>query len=85
VLVPYPHATGDHQTANASWMADGGAALVVADAALTPERLRAEVDSITSDPQRLTAMASASARLARPNAARDVAQAVLAAANSSIR
>jgi UDP-N-acetylglucosamine--N-acetylmuramyl-(pentapeptide) pyrophosphoryl-undecaprenol N-acetylglucosamine transferase len=80
VLVPYPHATADHQTANARWMQQGGAASVIADAALTPERLRAEVDAILLDPQRLAAMAAASARLARPDAACDVARAVLAAA-----
>jgi len=80
VLVPYPHATADHQTANARWMQQGGAASVIADAALTPERLRAEVDAILLDPQRLAAMAAASARLARPDAARDVAHAVLASA-----
>ena len=31
VLVPYPYATGDHQTANAKWMADAGAAVIVPD------------------------------------------------------
>ena len=30
ILVPYPHATADHQTANARWMADAGAATIVA-------------------------------------------------------
>jgi UDP-N-acetylglucosamine--N-acetylmuramyl-(pentapeptide) pyrophosphoryl-undecaprenol N-acetylglucosamine transferase len=53
---------------------------VIADAALTPERLRAEIDAILGDPERLAAMAAASAALARPDAARDVARAVLAAA-----
>ena len=77
VLVPYPHATGDHQTANARWMADGGAASVIPDAELTPERLRAEVDAILLDAAGSRAMAAASARLARPDAARDVARAVL--------
>ena len=38
VLIPYPHASADHQTTNARWMADAGAAVVVADAELTPER-----------------------------------------------
>ena len=80
VLVPYPHATADHQAGNARWMQEGGAAVVIADAELTPERLRAEVDAILLDPARLGAMAAASARLARPDAARDVARAVLAAA-----
>jgi UDP-N-acetylglucosamine--N-acetylmuramyl-(pentapeptide) pyrophosphoryl-undecaprenol N-acetylglucosamine transferase len=81
VLVPYPHATADHQTANARWMVEGGAATVIADAALTPEGLRAAVDAILLDPARLREMAAASARLARPDAARDVAHAVLAAAS----
>jgi UDP-N-acetylglucosamine--N-acetylmuramyl-(pentapeptide) pyrophosphoryl-undecaprenol N-acetylglucosamine transferase len=80
VLVPYPHATADHQTANARWMLDGGAAVALADGELTPERLRAEVDAVLLDPERLAAMAAASARLARPDAARDVARAVLGAA-----
>jgi UDP-N-acetylglucosamine--N-acetylmuramyl-(pentapeptide) pyrophosphoryl-undecaprenol N-acetylglucosamine transferase len=83
LLVPYPHATGDHQTANARWMERGGAATVLGDAELTPERLRAEVDEIMLDPARLAAMAAASARLARPHAARDVAEAVLAVAGPS--
>jgi UDP-N-acetylglucosamine--N-acetylmuramyl-(pentapeptide) pyrophosphoryl-undecaprenol N-acetylglucosamine transferase len=80
VLVPYPHATADHQSANARWMEQGGAAVVIADGALTPERLRAAVGAILLDDGRLRAMAAASAGLARPQAARDVARAVLAAA-----
>jgi UDP-N-acetylglucosamine--N-acetylmuramyl-(pentapeptide) pyrophosphoryl-undecaprenol N-acetylglucosamine transferase len=83
VLVPYPRATADHQTANARWMCEGGAAVVIEDAALTPERLREQVDAILLDPDRLAAMAAASSRLARPEAARDVARAVLAAARPS--
>ena len=39
ILVPYPHAAADHQTANARWMAEAGAAVVVPDAELTPARL----------------------------------------------
>ena len=34
ILVPYPHAAGDHQSANARWMAQGGAALTIADGEL---------------------------------------------------
>jgi UDP-N-acetylglucosamine--N-acetylmuramyl-(pentapeptide) pyrophosphoryl-undecaprenol N-acetylglucosamine transferase len=80
ILVPYPHATADHQTANARWMADGGAATVIADADLTPERLRAEVDALMGDPARLQAMGEASARLARPDAAQRIAAELLEAA-----
>ena len=83
VLVPYPHATADHQTANARWMRACGAAVVIDDAALTPERLRSEVDAILLDRERLAAMAAAASRLARPDAARAVARAVLAAARPS--
>jgi UDP-N-acetylglucosamine--N-acetylmuramyl-(pentapeptide) pyrophosphoryl-undecaprenol N-acetylglucosamine transferase len=80
ILVPYPHATADHQASNARWMADAGAAIVIADAELTPQRLRAEVDALLADRARLAAMAAASASLARPHAAADVAAAVLEAA-----
>src|SRR4051812_8787669 len=80
ILVPYPHATADHQTANARWMADGGAAVVVADGELTAPRLRAEVDGLLGDPARLAAMGRASAALARPDAAQRIAAELLAAA-----
>jgi UDP-N-acetylglucosamine--N-acetylmuramyl-(pentapeptide) pyrophosphoryl-undecaprenol N-acetylglucosamine transferase len=80
VLVPYPHATGDHQGANARWMARGGAALVVPDAELTPARLHSEVAALLDDPERLRAMGAASAALARPDAAARIAAEVLRAA-----
>jgi len=82
VLVPYPHASADHQTANARWMADAGADVVIADADLTPERLRAEVDGLLADPARLQAMGQASAALARPDAAQRIAAELLAAADA---
>jgi UDP-N-acetylglucosamine--N-acetylmuramyl-(pentapeptide) pyrophosphoryl-undecaprenol N-acetylglucosamine transferase len=78
LLVPYPHAAADHQTSNARWMADAGAAVVVADADVTPPRLRAEVDALLGDRERLAAMAATSRALARPDAARVIADQVLA-------
>jgi UDP-N-acetylglucosamine--N-acetylmuramyl-(pentapeptide) pyrophosphoryl-undecaprenol N-acetylglucosamine transferase len=78
--VPYPHASADHQTANAHWMTEAGAATGLRDEALTPQRLRAEVDALLADPQRLHAMAAASRALARPDAAQAVAREVLTAA-----
>jgi UDP-N-acetylglucosamine--N-acetylmuramyl-(pentapeptide) pyrophosphoryl-undecaprenol N-acetylglucosamine transferase len=80
VLIPYPHASADHQTTNAEWMTAAGAAIVLRDADLTPERLRAEVRAILETPGRLAAMAAAAAGLARPSAAADIAAEVLAAA-----
>ncbi len=61
-------------------MADGAAAVVVPDAELDAGRLRTEVDALLGDPARLAAMASASAALARPRAAREVADELRAAA-----
>jgi UDP-N-acetylglucosamine--N-acetylmuramyl-(pentapeptide) pyrophosphoryl-undecaprenol N-acetylglucosamine transferase len=80
ILVPYPHATGDHQTANARWMQRAGAAVVVPDAQLTPARLLAEIEALLADPARLEAMGRASAGLGRPDAAQRIADEVLAAA-----
>jgi UDP-N-acetylglucosamine--N-acetylmuramyl-(pentapeptide) pyrophosphoryl-undecaprenol N-acetylglucosamine transferase len=85
VLIPYPHASGNHQEANARWMERAGAAAVLPDAELTPERLRAEVDGIALDEARRAEMVAASARLARPDAARVIAREVLAAAGADER
>lgn len=82
ILVPYPHASADHQTSNARWMQDAGAAVVVPDAELTAARLGQEVGGLLGDPSRLAAMAAASAALARPDAAQVVADEVLGAARS---
>ena len=59
VLIPYPHASADHQTSNAKWMADAGAALVLPDAQLTPQRLR---DDDRHGAARREAMSAAAAR-----------------------
>jgi UDP-N-acetylglucosamine--N-acetylmuramyl-(pentapeptide) pyrophosphoryl-undecaprenol N-acetylglucosamine transferase len=80
ILVPYPYAAGDHQDANARWMADAGAAAIIPDSELTAARLAAEVAALLGDPSRREAMARASAALARPNAAHEVAGELLAAA-----
>ena len=80
VLIPYPFATGDHQTANAEWMREAGAASVLTDAELSAERLQAEVAAAIEDGQHLEAMASAARTLAKPEAARRIADEVLEAA-----
>jgi UDP-N-acetylglucosamine--N-acetylmuramyl-(pentapeptide) pyrophosphoryl-undecaprenol N-acetylglucosamine transferase len=80
VLVPYPHAAGDHQASNARWMERAGAAVVIPDAELTAQRLARTVAELVADRPRLAQLAAASRRLARPDAARDVAREVLAAA-----
>ena len=53
ILVPYPHATADHQSANAAWMQRAGAATVIADEELGAERLAREVGELLGNPARL--------------------------------
>jgi UDP-N-acetylglucosamine--N-acetylmuramyl-(pentapeptide) pyrophosphoryl-undecaprenol N-acetylglucosamine transferase len=80
VLIPYPHATADHQAANARFMERAGAAVVIPDDELTGSRLAQEVGHLLADPTRLAAMARASATVARLDAAREVARELLSAA-----
>ncbi len=74
ILVPYPHAAGDHQSANARWMAEAGAAIVIADGELTGARLGGEVAALLADRARLARWRRPRAALARPDAAREVAE-----------
>lgn len=59
VLVPYPHAPGDHQTHNARVLSDAGAAQLLPDEETTSERLAALVEPLLADPDRLRAMGRA--------------------------
>jgi UDP-N-acetylglucosamine--N-acetylmuramyl-(pentapeptide) pyrophosphoryl-undecaprenol N-acetylglucosamine transferase len=81
ILIPYPHATADHQSTNARWMADGGAAVLVPDRELTAERLADEVRELLADEDRLRDMSIASRHLAKPEAAQRIAHEVLEAAD----
>ena len=77
ILVPYPHATGNHQDANARFMEGAGAATVIPDAALDAPRLAREVAALLGAPQRMAAMSKAARRVARPDAADRVAEEIL--------
>ncbi len=79
ILVPYPHATAGHQSANAAWMEEAGAAQTIRDEELSAERLEDEGGRLLGDEERLGEMARASASLARPDAARRIADEILAA------
>jgi UDP-N-acetylglucosamine--N-acetylmuramyl-(pentapeptide) pyrophosphoryl-undecaprenol N-acetylglucosamine transferase len=79
LLVPYPHATADHQTSNARWMERAGAAAVLADEEISTGRLRREVSAILEDDERLERMSAAALALGRPDAAARIADQVLAA------
>jgi len=77
ILVPYPHATADHQTANARFMEKAGAALVIPDSELDGPRLAREVAALLGAPHRTAAMAQAALAAARPDAADRIADALL--------
>ncbi|MCL6450025.1 MAG: undecaprenyldiphospho-muramoylpentapeptide beta-N-acetylglucosaminyltransferase [Acetobacteraceae bacterium] len=68
VLVPSPHVAYNHQVKNALQLARRGAAVVIAEHELGPERLLRELEGLMDDPKRLQAMARASRGLGRPQA-----------------
>ncbi|MGC8863766.1 MAG: undecaprenyldiphospho-muramoylpentapeptide beta-N-acetylglucosaminyltransferase [Armatimonadota bacterium] len=77
ILVPYPHAVADEQTANARYLADRGAALVFRERTLTPDTLAGAVIGLKASPDKLAAMSESSRSLGVPDAALRVAQVVL--------
>ncbi len=77
VLIPFPAAADDHQTANARVLERAGVALVLPQAGATPERCARFLAELLSDPERRRAMRAAAARLARPDAAARIAEALL--------
>jgi UDP-N-acetylglucosamine--N-acetylmuramyl-(pentapeptide) pyrophosphoryl-undecaprenol N-acetylglucosamine transferase len=80
VLVPFPHAPGDHQRHNAHVLTRRGAALLVDDARLDPAGLAAALEPLLADPARLDAMSTAAAPGPHTTAAATLAERVLALA-----
>ena len=80
ILVPYPHATDDHQTGNARFLADAGAAILVPQDTLDPQRLGKLLDDLTTQREVLLEMACRAHSLALPQAARRVAELCMQAA-----
>jgi UDP-N-acetylglucosamine--N-acetylmuramyl-(pentapeptide) pyrophosphoryl-undecaprenol N-acetylglucosamine transferase len=78
VLVPYPHGTGDHQTGNARYFERAGGAVVVQEAKLS--EAGELVRSLIGDAERLRTMGEAMLRAARPNAAEEIADELIALA-----
>ncbi len=81
VMVPYPHATADHQTANARAVARAGGAVVVPDADLDAAALVRAAEPLLLDVDRHLAMREGSASFGRPDAARALAALVLEVAD----
>ncbi|MBI4265515.1 MAG: undecaprenyldiphospho-muramoylpentapeptide beta-N-acetylglucosaminyltransferase [Acidobacteria bacterium] len=83
ILVPLPTATDDHQRKNAEALARRGAARMVEQRELSGERLAAEILALASDREARRRMSEAARRLARPDAARVIADRVLALARGN--
>jgi UDP-N-acetylglucosamine--N-acetylmuramyl-(pentapeptide) pyrophosphoryl-undecaprenol N-acetylglucosamine transferase len=72
ILVPFPHAVDDHQTANARFLTDRGAAILVQQKDLSAQRLASLIESL--DRPKLLDMAKKARALGKPDAAKVVAQ-----------
>jgi len=76
LLIPFPGATDQHQLENARAMEKAGAARVIVQSELTPERLANEIRELMASPATLTRMESSARGLARPDAAARIADLV---------
>lgn len=75
ILVPFPHAVDDHQTANARFLSDSGAAVLIPQAELTPQRLADLIKQFTRE--QLEKMATKARAFAKPEATEHVAKACM--------
>ena len=82
LLVPYPHATADHQTTNARFLTDAGAAVLLADARIDEPVFAEELLGLVDDPARRDAMRAAARGLGQARAAAALADQVEAAARA---
>jgi UDP-N-acetylglucosamine--N-acetylmuramyl-(pentapeptide) pyrophosphoryl-undecaprenol N-acetylglucosamine transferase len=78
ILVPYPYAADDHQTANAKVFSEAGAAKLIQQKDLTPESLAEQLSALLTNPGALKMMSQAAHRLSVPDAAEKVTEALLA-------
>jgi UDP-N-acetylglucosamine--N-acetylmuramyl-(pentapeptide) pyrophosphoryl-undecaprenol N-acetylglucosamine transferase len=76
ILVPYPSATDDHQTANAREITEAGGARTIAQPHFTPQVLARQIEALAADPQALANAAARALSVGRPHAARDLADLV---------
>lgn len=79
VLVPFPYAVDDHQTANGRHLVEAGAAVMIQERELRPEGLAALLRDLLANRARLLQMARAARGCAWPDATREIAHIVLTA------
>lgn len=83
ILFPYPYHKDQHQKRNAEYLVDNGAAILCEDFSTTPEMLAGIITELRSAPEKLSAMASASLALGKPDAADRVAEIAISVAKSA--
>ncbi|MDH3911773.1 MAG: undecaprenyldiphospho-muramoylpentapeptide beta-N-acetylglucosaminyltransferase [Rhodospirillales bacterium] len=83
ILVPYPFATDDHQTANAQALVDAGGAWLIPDRSLSPEVLADRLGALFATPALLARAAQCATAFAQPDAARRLANLVFPEAQSN--
>ena len=76
ILIPFPSATDDHQTANAREMTKAGGARTIQQTNFTPDVLARQIEAMAADPIALNNAAARSLSVGRPHAARDLADVV---------
>ena len=75
ILVPFPHAVDDHQTSNAQFLSNDGAAVLVPQNELTAQKLAELLTQLTRE--KLLTMAITARGLAKPEATKVVAEACI--------
>jgi UDP-N-acetylglucosamine--N-acetylmuramyl-(pentapeptide) pyrophosphoryl-undecaprenol N-acetylglucosamine transferase len=83
ILVPFPAATDDHQTRNAAFLVDDGAAVMISERELSAERLAGELLRLCNGRGRLLAMAERARALAKPHAVQELADACVELARTA--
>ena len=76
ILIPFPSATDDHQTANAREMVRAGGARSIRQEGFTPDVLARQIEAMAADPLALNNAAARALSVGRPHAARDLADLV---------
>lgn len=84
ILIPFPHAVDDHQTANARFLEHAGAALLIQQTRFNSEWLSERLSEFVNQRERLLAMAQAAKGQARNNATEDVVQLCLQAIKATL-
>jgi UDP-N-acetylglucosamine--N-acetylmuramyl-(pentapeptide) pyrophosphoryl-undecaprenol N-acetylglucosamine transferase len=76
ILIPYPHAAEDHQTANARGLTQAGGAILIPESKLTPDSLAEQIAAVLDHPEGAQRMAAAALSCAVPDATERLAQMV---------